>query len=316
MGALTILDPTIGTATQTGLALRLGLKFEQWAEIGEDLRRLEKAALWWIGDWLNYGERSYGETYAQALDATDYSQGALQNAKWVASKVETSRRREDLPWSVHYEVASLPPEQQDDVLGEAERDRLTVRDVRELVNALKRGIGEPPPLPPPGKYTLIYADPPWRYDYSKADSRRIENQYPTMELDAIRALDVAGLTHDTCVLFLWATSPKLADAMTVIEAWGFEYRTCAVWDKEVIGMGYYFRQQHELLLVATHGDPTPPLEAVRSSSVIRSRRGEHSVKPLEFYELIERMYPDAVRLELFARSAREGWQSWGNQRAA
>ena len=168
---------------------------------------------------------------------------------------------------------------------------------------------------PKGQAGAIYADPPWRYEHVKTDSRAIENQYPTESLDAICAMPVANLTTDDAVLFLWATSPKLAEAMRVIDAWGFTYRTCAVWDKDQIGMGYYFRQQHELLLVAVKGEPPLPAVDARPASVIHAPRGEHSAKPAVFYEVIERMYPTFPKIELFARTAREGWAAWGNQAA-
>lgn len=86
----------------------------------------------YVGDWLNYGERSYGETYAQALEETDYSYQGLADAKYVSGRIEISRRRENIPFSIHREVASLPPEQQDRLLQEAERDGLTVREVRRV----------------------------------------------------------------------------------------------------------------------------------------------------------------------------------------
>lgn len=165
------------------------------------------------------------------------------------------------------------------------------------------------------RYPIVYADPPWRYEHVKTESRAIENQYPTMSLDEICALDVNSITTDDSVLFLWATSPKLAEAMRVVESWGFTYRTCAVWTKDQIGMGYYFRQRHELLLVAVKGAPPMPEPADRPDSVVSAPRQEHSAKPEVFYELIERMYPSLPRIELFARSAREGWARWGNQAA-
>ena len=106
-------------------------------------------------------------------------------------------------------------------------------------------------------YPLVYADPPWQYEHSVSQSRDIENQYPTMTLEQICDLPVSELSAQDAILFLWATSPKLEESMRVIESWGFMYRTCAVWDKQKIGMGYYFRQQHELLLVATKGSMPP-----------------------------------------------------------
>ena len=165
---------------------------------------------------------------------------------------------------------------------------------------------------PEGEYSLIYCDPPWRYEHVKTESRAIENQYPTMSLEEIQALPAPAA--DDCVLFMWATSPKLHEAMSVIDAWDFTYRTCAVWVKDRIGMGYYFRQRHELLLVATKGAPgAPASESSRHDSVIEAPRQRHSAKPVVVYDILEAMYPHARRVELFARAPRLGWAAWGNQ---
>ncbi len=165
-----------------------------------------------------------------------------------------------------------------------------------------------------GQYPIIYADPPWRYEHVKTENRAIENHYPTMDLDEICALPVSDIATPDSVLFLWTTSPKLAESMQVIDAWGYTYRTCMVWDKDRIGMGYYARQQHELLLIATRGSVPVPEPENRPPSVIRIKRDdEHSAKPAEFYAMIERMYPELRKLELFARTRRDGWSAWGNQ---
>jgi hypothetical protein len=126
------------------------------------------------------------------------------------------------------------------------RARLTTETERVTTNLLyesgrERIRAARPSRPlPVGRYRLLYADPPWRYDHSGTNSRAIENQYPTMTLEEICRLSIP--VADEAVLFLWAPSPKLADAIQVMNAWGFSYRTCAVWDKQVTGMGYYFRQ--------------------------------------------------------------------------
>lgn len=162
-------------------------------------------------------------------------------------------------------------------------------------------------------YPIIYADPPWRYEHCSTDNRQIENHYPTMDLDEICALPVGDLAARDAILFLWTTSPKLTESIKVLGSWGFEYRTCAVWDKQKIGMGYYFRQQHEILLVATKGNIPVPEPSSRHSSVISIDRGQHSKKPEKFYEIIEKMYPELPKIELFCRSRRSGWAAWGNQ---
>ena len=118
---------------------------------------------------------------------------------------------------------------------------------------------------------------------------------------------------ENSILFLWATNPKLQEALEVLEAWGFEYKTNMVWVKDKIGVGYYFRGQHELLLVGIKGSMGVPEEQNRPASVLNSDRTKHSEKPQEVYTLIEKMYPNRKYLELFARNKREGWESWGNE---
>jgi N6-adenosine-specific RNA methylase IME4 len=161
------------------------------------------------------------------------------------------------------------------------------------------------------KYDVIYADPAWRYDFSKSNSREIENQYPTMTIDEICALKVPS--KDNAVLYMWATAPKLLEAIKVLNAWGFEYKTQAVWDKEIIGMGYWFRGQHEILIVATKGKFSPPEQPLRISSVIKEKRTKHSKKPIYVRDMIEKWFPNAERLEMFARTSGENWDVWGNE---
>jgi len=219
-------------------------------------------------------------------------------------------------------LAALPAPMFEGIL-EKWRARLTTETERVTTNLLyesgreqTRAARPPRPLPV-GRYRLLYADPPWRYDHTEANSRAIENQYPTMTLEEICRLPIPAA--DDAVLFLWASSPKLADAIRVMDAWGLSYRTCAVWDKEVTGMGYYFRQQHELLLVGARGHLPVPDAARRPPSMIRTKRSRvHSEKPSAVYDLLEKMYPHfgpRECVELFARTARPGWTAWSNEPA-
>lgn len=176
-----------------------------------------------------------------------------------------------------------------------------------------------PALLPAGTFNVILADPPWQYDFAETDNRAIENQYPTMDVVEIANLhdsdgaSIQDVIAPDAVLFLWATSPKLREALIVMDGWDFDYVTQAVWVKDRIGMGYWFRQQHETILIGRRGSFSPPEQELRRSSVIDARRGEHSAKPDAAYGLIETMFPGASRLEVFARQPREGWSAFGNQ---
>jgi len=165
---------------------------------------------------------------------------------------------------------------------------------------------------PPGKYSVIYADPPWQYDFCATECRKVESEYSTEKESKFVKLNLPEMPNNA-VLYLWATAPKLREALLVMAGWGFDYKTHSIWDKEIIGTGYWFRGQHELLLVGVKGKVPPPPQKLRVSSIIQIRRGKHSRKPEDIYEWLEKWYPNQKWIELFARKKREGWVSWGNE---
>lgn len=177
--------------------------------------------------------------------------------------------------------------------------------------AAKEAGYELPDLSELPRCAVVYVDPPWRYEHNEASNRDIENQYTTMTTAAISALEVPAAENS--VVFMWATNPKLSEALDVMAAWGFSYRTNMVWVKDRIGMGYYARSQHELLLIGKRGNLPMPDPPTRPPSVVTATRGEHSRKPEVFYELIERMYEGLPLAEMFARTERPGWTQWGHQ---
>lgn len=297
--------------TKTGLTLPEDLSFEDWLLLAPKLRCIRDASLWWWGDYINFGERKYGEVYAQALEESDYSYGTLRNVSYLANTFELSRRRDNLPISFHQEVAALPLEDQNRLLDECENDGWTRNELRREARKTKRiFIIKEMPI---GVYDLIYCDPPWQYEHSMADNRKIENQYPTMTTDEICNIKLPKTADDT-LLLMWSTAPKLEESLRVINAWGFTYRTHGVWDKKIIGMGYWFRGQHELLLVAVKGNYATPSEEIRESSIYSEQRTGHSKKPEYYYGWIERSFPYAKKIELFARSKyNDTWEVWGNE---
>lgn len=167
---------------------------------------------------------------------------------------------------------------------------------------------------PASHYRVIYADPAWNYGNSGLDNYgHAERHYRTMSIEDICALDVASIADENAVLFLWATSPLLDDALKVIRAWGFIYKTSFVWNKLKHNFGYYNSVRHEFLLIATRGTCLPD-EKTLHPSVIEIERAEHSRKPVYFRELIDSLYTYGKRVELFAREQPSGeWDAWGNE---
>jgi N6-adenosine-specific RNA methylase IME4/ParB-like chromosome segregation protein Spo0J len=242
-----------------------------------------------------------------------------------APKIREDMDAGEISISAAAHLAGLPPEDQAAIVhaiatGDAKDYRTAEASVRRerRVQAIAATAARNAEITPGlGCFALVYADPPWRYEHVKTESRAIENQYPTMELEQICALDVASITTDDAVLLLWTTAPKLEEAFAVIRAWGFTYRTNLVWDKDRIGMGYWARIQHEHLLVATKGEPPTPAEGARPASVVREKRDQkHSRKPASFYGLIESTFPGLPKVELFCRTPQPGWSVWGNEAEA
>lgn len=163
----------------------------------------------------------------------------------------------------------------------------------------------------PGRlYGVLYVDPPWQVAMwsDEGTDRSAENHYPTMTDDELLAMWDKLPAADDCILFLWATAPKLKFALELIDAWGFVYKSYLGWDKEIAGTGYLVRSQLELLLIATCGNAVPPTGL---PGLVVSQRRQHSRKPELVAELIGDLYPTVPKLEMFARSAREGWDAWG-----
>ncbi len=171
------------------------------------------------------------------------------------------------------------------------------------------------------KYNIIYADPPWRYRaYSKKGlGRSAESHYPTTSIDDICSLPVEKITEKDSILFMWVTFPTFKEALKVIEAWGFEYKTAGfVWVKQnkktptlFWGMGFWTRANSELCIIATKGHPKRISAGVHQ--VIMSKIEEHSKKPDETRNRIVELVGDLPRIELFARQQADGWDCWGNE---
>lgn len=173
------------------------------------------------------------------------------------------------------------------------------------------------------KYKTIYADPPWQFQNRTgkvAPEHKRLSRYSTMQLEEIKALPVSKVADEKCHLYLWVPNALLPEGLEVMQAWGFEYKTNIIWEKvrkdgmpDGRGVGFYFRNVTEILLFGIRGDKNRTLDPGRSQvNLIRSIKREHSRKPDEFVNLIERC-SSAPFLEIFARGDRAGWDMWGDQ---
>jgi N6-adenosine-specific RNA methylase IME4 len=196
---------------------------------------------------------------------------------------------------------------------------------------------------PAGGFGLIMADPPWSYEMfsAKGYAKAPEAQYATMDLAAIKALPVEALAAPDCLLWLWAVNPQLPQALEVLAAWGFTFKTAGTWlkrskhGKVAFGTGYILRSSNEPFLIGTGGSPKTT-RSTRSAVVthggafsdaddcrdvfcpfatitIEATAREHSRKPDEAFRACEELMPDARKLELFSRTDRDGWATWGDE---
>jgi len=272
-------------------------------------------------------ERRLGEMIREQKATVGLNQGAQGSVVTGSERVPVKDKRPtlaavgiDKKLSSRAQAIAAIPEAEFDATLENHRETMKAVTAATMEKLVRRkqsiaqhaaSMQEPAPLLSTGPYDIVLADPPWKYDHQQAPNRDVENQYPTADIDTIKSHSPS--TNPDAILFLWATAPKLKEALEVLEAWGFRYVTNAVWDKQKIGMGYWFRGQHELLLVGVKGKPGTVPEHVRRSSVFTDARTSHSKKPVSVYEYIELAFPSRTMLEMYCRKPRDGWAVWGNE---
>jgi N6-adenosine-specific RNA methylase IME4/ParB-like chromosome segregation protein Spo0J len=192
----------------------------------------------------------------------------------------------------------------------AERER----ELAQKTVAAARRLGQEPAA------SVIVID--WALKYEtwseKGQDRSAENHYPCGTVDQMAALKPP--MADDAVIYAWTTSPQLENARKIaVERWGLTYKGFHGWDKQIKGTGHWNRSELELILVFTKGKHVPPAPGEQMPHLFRSRRRGHSEKPEEFYQAIERLYPNLLKqglvMEMFARKPRPGWRTWGNESA-
>lgn len=307
----------------TGLVIAGDTSFEEWSSFGEWLQSAERSLMWWIGDWMRFGEHKWGEKYAQAIAATGHAYQTLRDAAWVSGAYDLSCRHDKLSWTHHREAAALPERHR--ILDEAESAGWSVRETRAAVNRLKNEAKLPARSEPVAgrkvfdfaalarageKFGTVYADPPWLYD-NQGTRAATGNHYGGMTVAELCELPVRDIVADDAHLHLWTTNGFLFECPKIFAAWGFEFRSSFVWVKPQMGIGNYWRNSHEFLLTAIRGD-AKRFNDHSIMSWLECERGLHSAKPEQVRHFIERASPGPF-LEMFARSGSPNWTVWGNQ---
>ena len=171
---------------------------------------------------------------------------------------------------------------------------------------------------PFGGFDLVMADPPWNFGNwsERGEAKNPKAHYDCQPLDWIKAMPVQALAAENCLLWLWATNPMLPQAFDVLAAWGFQFATAGTWVKRTkhgkiaFGTGYVLRCASEPFLIGRRGKP---VTTKSTRTVIEGPLRAHSQKPDEAFTAAERLMPGARRIELFSRTNRPGWVSWGDQ---
>lgn len=169
------------------------------------------------------------------------------------------------------------------------------------------------------RYEIIYCDPPWDYKgqtqhrgIGGRSSGGAVSHYDTLTLEQLKRIDIQAIASQDCLLFLWATSPHLDQAIDLMKSWGFSWATVGfVWDKQRVNPGFYTMSQVELCLVGKTGKIPRPRGARNVRQFLSEMRSDHSAKPIEVRNRIDLMFPSQKKIELFAREKASGWHAWG-----
>jgi len=306
--------------TPTYLKITQEISENEYLQIWEYLGHIGNKLMVYVGDLANQeGMIQHGiksDFYESVKEKTGLKYNSIKMAKVIMSNIDRYNRLYQCGIRHYALVYQMDSFQQRYWLQKCIDEGWSTKTLKhEIYKSLPA-----PPLPD-GKYELVYADPPWAYDTPES-TVEVDKHYPTLELDDIcyyqdkNGKQVKDLAHINCVLYLWATMGRLNWAFPVIEAWGFKYKTHMVWDKVKHNMGHYCSARHEILIIAGKGDCDPKdmkiANSIDSVQVIE-KDTKHSKKPEQFHEIIETLYPDEKKVELFARTKRRDWDVWGNE---
>lgn len=252
--------------------------FEQWQECGGFIRKAEGSVHFWIGDWLNYGEQKYGEKYTQAIDETNFSYQTLKNDAYVAKQIDLSRRRDDVSWGIHAEIAPFEPAEQDRLLDKAVNTKMTIQQLRKekhrlLLEDVRPITTTDPNLIhgdcltellklPDNSIDCLITDPPYGIDY-QSNHRTATPEFEKIKNDQDQALYLLGqsleiISHKIKTnshLYIFCSWKNYPEFKKVVETY-FNIKNLLVWEKNNWSMGDLegnYAEQYELIIFAEKG---------------------------------------------------------------
>lgn len=293
----------------TNVAGRPGM--DEWAQAGRRIVAARSSLQWAIGDWLLFGDGRYEEdAYETAAEATGLRRGTLSNLKAVAKAFPIDKRDPEVGWSHHALLAGFDDEVRERLMQETKKNKLSWEELRTHCKTLRQAVRQAMQSWPEGTFGVMLATPQWRVSESPEPD--------TISADDIAALapHIQRIASPDCVLYMLVPSGRLldGDVQTVLRAWGFTGKGLYAWVRDIIEhTNPWLSERHWHVVVATRGNPVAPNEELLADSVQEHDVPGSDVLPAEMIRIIERLHPDAPKVELFAAKARFGWSAWGEK---
>ena len=290
----------------------------EWVGALEFSINAEHSSRRWIAKLWRYGKnrpdiaRDIEEIISNA--GITVAPHTLDNWSSTIEKVSPEAERLAPTWAHLRAVQSLPHDVQEEILEVAREEDLDSRDTEQLIRARKQRTILQGKAVLRGKYRVLYADPPWPYRDQHVSGSSARVNFKTMTIPDICKLPVRAHSLDDSVLLMWTTPATMYDdpgPIDVVKAWGYTYKQQLIWQKPNHVHSHYVNARHEVLLICTRGSCLPEKKFDSVQAAGKDRR-EHSTKPIDFYRIIEQMYPQGPYLELFATFKRDGWTAFGN----
>jgi N6-adenosine-specific RNA methylase IME4 len=292
---------------------RRHLSEAQRAMVAAEIATLGRGAPKKSAAWRNISQ-------PEAAKRLNVSGRGLQRAAVIRTyaipELAAAVRENRIPLAVAEKLARAPMEVQRRAVADPKRAHTIEGQVARA--AREAELGRRQLAAPDGRFGAGLIDPPWMFTARSATTglgRSPESHYSTAPVtEILKMVDLPAIMADDAIIFMWGLPHMCAEALELLVGWGLTVKTHLVWIKPSIGLGYLLRNRHELLWIATRGNPPAPARGEQPDSVIEAPRGEHSEKPAVVYEMIERLFPSLPKIELFCRGKpRPGWSAWGNE---